>query len=277
MSLLASRIAVLGPADIDCRAYVNAVGANGGSVSLSRQSLLSRALFGPLKVAGTWALMDDAWLQVAENPVQGLISLKQLRLGTAVGSPWGSTWPVDLGITYDGATQYVDTGFIPQTHKVTMAQDSARIAIYSRANVTSTGYVFGCASSGNRQLSTRPRITTNCAANTNCTGGSFTLGVNDTRGYFAASRATPDATTNFGFKNGASIVRASDPTGYVSPGVGMPLVSLLMGALNNAGTPSNFSVGTLGFAAVGAPLSSAQELAEYNILQGYMTALGAQV
>jgi hypothetical protein len=258
--------------DTDAVSWRDQVVTNGGTVSANRLALVSGTIRA-LKAGGSWALDDDIWMLVAENATQALTSIKQRRLATVTAAP---TFAADDSYTFNGTSNYIDTGFIPQTHKVAMAQDNVRLGAYLRTNVTSSGYIAGAVSSASRTIRIRPRTgTTLCTGEFNNGGGTFTLPAADTRGFWAGSRSTADATTYLAYKTGAVMVRASDPSSFST--TGLPIVSLLIGAQNNAGTPATFAAQSVGLVVIGAALSAAQELAEYNAIQAHMTALGANV
>jgi hypothetical protein len=258
--------------DADALSWRDAVVTNGGSVSAGRLNLVSILIAG-LKAGGSWSLDDDLWLLVAENSIQALTSIKQRRLTTAVNSP---TFAADLGYAFDGAANYLDTLFIPNTHKVAMAQDNVRLAAYVRNNTTSAGYACGVNSNGSRVMRLRPRTSgTTSTTEANAGSATFTLPAADVRGLFSASRSAANAASTLAFKNSASLTRTSDPASFAT--TGLPVHSLYIGCQNNAATAATFSAFTTGFVVIGAVLSSAQELAEYNAVQAYMAALGAEV
>lgn len=259
--------------DTDAGLWAAQVVTNGGTVSATRLALVSATIRG-LKAGGSWALDDDIWMLVAENATQALTSLKQRRLAAYVAPTTAPVFGVDQGVTFNGTDNAINTGFIPNTHKVAMAQDNVRIAGYFRNNIITTNYALGAVTGTSPRIRLRPQGTGVAAADVNANGGTWTI-VGDSRGYTSASRSTGDVSTYFAFKNSAQLTRTADPTSFST--TGLPTAALYIGCQNNAGTPMNFTAYQTGLVTIGAALSVAQELAEYNAIQAHMTAVGAQV
>jgi hypothetical protein len=71
------------------------------------------------------------------------------------------------------------------------------------------------------------------------------------------------------------MVQAVAPTAFGS--ASLPIVPILVGGYNNAGVFTSPRATSIGFMTVGATLSAAQELAQYNAVQAWATAVGANV
>jgi hypothetical protein len=268
VALLASTNAIARGAG-DATAWKAAVVANGGTVS-DAQWALTAGLIGSLRTSGAWALIDDAWALVAENAVQALTSLKQRRLSTAVNSP---TFAANAGYTFDGATNYIDTGFIIGTHGISTTSTLGHLSVYERTNVATTTSALGTSVSSIRQHMIRPRTG---AANLT---GSFnsnlaSVAITDSRGLSYIDRTDSGGTANINFsKNGASLGAASSG----ASGSGAVSISLFIGGYNLGGVLTLPRACQVGFASIGAPLSAAQVAAQYSAVQSYMTAKGANV
>jgi len=258
--------------DPDVLAYADAVVTNGGTVSTARYPILT-AFVGADKAAGAWGLTDDLWPLWAENEIQALTSLKQRRLATAVNSP---TFTADRGYEFNGTTQYIDTGFIPSTHAVAMTATSVRVAVYERANVAGNTYAAGVANTSNRRLSVIPRTAagTSAQGEANSAIGTFTLPAADSRGYTPIARNGGTAADCVAYKNGVAMTRTADPAAF---GATLPVSSLYIGGINSAGTLGSARASSIGFVSCGAALSAAQELAHYNAVQAFATAVEANV
>jgi len=256
--------------DADAWAWRNAVVANGGTVSDARLSVVSTFIRAE-KAAGTWALTDDYWVLWAENAIQALTSLKQRRLAVAVNSP---TFTADRDYTFNGSTNYLNAGFIPSTHGIGYTGLNQRLAVYERTNLNSSGGSAGASiSTGARIFIVARNSSALTAAANNSSGGiSFAISPADSRGLKAISRAD-GGTTVKGHDRGVALTDVT--VGAV--GTGIPNIPLFIGAINNGGTPSGFRACSVGFAAIGGPLSAPQELAQYDNVQAWATAVGAQV
>lgn len=254
--------------DADALLWRDAVVTNGGTVSGPRLAIVS-AFIRAEKASGAWALTDDYWGLWGESEPQALTSLKQRRLATAVNSP---TFTIDRGYAFNGTTQYINTGFAPNTHKVAMTGSNARLAIYERTNVLADNYAAGSYNGVPQGLLITPRFGSNTARTMIDSSVDIILGtVTDSRGLTAGYRSD---TTNLGiYKNGASLGTMTS----ASNGTALPTSALAIGCFLNGVTPGSFRAASEGFVCVGASLSAAQELAQYNAVQAWATAVGAQV
>lgn len=256
--------------DSDVLAWREQVVLNGGGVSLARLIIIDQFVFSE-KASGAWALTDDYWGLWAENSAQALTSLKQKRLASTVNTP---TYTADRDYTFDGTTNYINTGFVPSTHGVAYTGANQRLAAYERTNVSASAYAAGTRVGTSPAIGLIPRGSTSMTGVVNNTGGSasFVLGVADSRGLKAVSRA--GGTTALGYDRG---VRLTDVTGLTIGGSTSPSVPLFIGAYNSSNTPISLRAASIGFVAIGGPLSDAQELAQYNAVQQWATSIGAQV
>lgn len=252
--------------DADTLAWEAQVIVNGGTVSLARRIIVDNFIFAE-KASGAWALTDDYWALWGENAPQALTSLKQRRFATAVNAP---TFTADRGYAFDGATNYLNTGFICSTHAVAMTGTRLRLGVYERANVSASTFAAGANTSTTSQLRIIPRSAANrIVGYSNSDFVQTATTVTDSRGFSVVQRT---GSTYTGFKNGLPIAVSAPGSESSSP----TSTALAIGAYM-AGSPLGFRASSIGFACVGADLSSAQELAQYNAIQTFATAVGAQV
>jgi hypothetical protein len=256
-------------ADADLLAWIAAVETNGGTVSAGRAAIIDAFIFAE-KASGAWALTDDYWGLWAENAIQALTSLKQRRLATAVNAP---VFAANLQYTFDGATNYINTGFIPSTHSTLLTNTSGRISVYERVNFSSNAATMGVGSSTARLISIRPKNITNLVG---------TIMHNTTNAVLVVPGLESTATTSYSrtsggvfeyFRRGVSVGTVT-PT---APGIGLPTVSAYIGGSNISGVLSSPRAAAVGFTTIGAPLSAAQELAQYNAVQAWAASVGAAV
>jgi hypothetical protein len=164
-------------------AWRSVVVSGGGQVSFTQYGRVV-SLIRALRSAGSWASFDDAWLLVSENSTQALTSLKQRRLATAVNSP---TFTAGAGYVFDGATNYIDTGFIPSTMALSMTGSNLRLSVYEATNLSSNTISAGCSNTTNKGLSIRPRFATNTLGLLDSASVSFAIN-SDSRSLSALSR-----------------------------------------------------------------------------------------
>lgn len=256
--------------DTDVLSWRDAVVANGGSVSLARLIVVDQFVFSE-KASGNWALTDDYLGFWAENAAQALTSLKQRRLAAAVNSP---VFVPDRHFLFDGTTNYLDTGFIPNAHASVLALASAHLEVYERGNLSGSNTSIGTNTGSNRQLRILARNGAVTQIFVNGNGGTFTLPAATSAGLTQGGCNSVTPTDTYGCKNGVVMVRASDAT---ATGASLPAHSLYVGGLNNQGTYSNGRAAQVGYVAWGGRLTEPQCLARYNAVQAWAAAVGAQV
>jgi len=271
MSSIACRLGVMGQMDADVLSWRNTIVAAGGSVSVALLSIASRCVTSE-KASGGWALTDDYWPFWGENLIQATVSLKQRRPVTLVNAP---AFTARRDFATDGTSSYLDTGFIPSTHAVAATTHNFRLAVYLRDNLSGNTYAAGAVSSSNRNLRVRPRNVSVAYLEANSSSGTYTLPAATSAGYTAGSRDAAAGANSYGYKNGVAMVQTVAPTAFGS--ASLPVVPILVGGYNNAGVFTAPRATSIGFMAVGATLSAAQELAQYNAVQAWATALRANV
>lgn len=237
---------------------------NGGSISTTRLMLLSRLVWDWQRIS--WHLIDDVWMLTAEDEVSALVSLKQARLSTIGGGT--PTFTADQGYAFNGISDFLNTGFIASTMARVMSGDNLRMAIYERTNVAANTYTAG---GQNNTTSRNLRLCPRSAAGAilaYCDSDPISVsGIVDSRGYTAASRSGVAVAV---YKNGVAQTIASGPT---STGSTLTNQAFTIGATSG----TSFRASTVGLVVIGATLTADQELAEYNLIQTYMTTLGANV
>ena len=253
----------------DVQSWRSAVIVNGGTVTPARLASVS-TLIGSLKASGAWANADDYWLLVADNATQALTSLKQLRLATAVNSP---TFAANAGYTFDGAMNYIDTGFVPSTMAAAMTGSNMRLGVYERTNIGANNYALGASQGSNKAVGIRPRLSTTANVLLNSNVVTMTT-VADSRGLTTVSRNDASGTPPFNLYKNGSLQQTVAAASAANVLVG---ISLWLGGLNNSGALNLPRACTVGWVSIGATISAAQEVAEYNAVQAYMAKWGANV
>jgi len=256
--------------DTDVIYWAAAVGASGGSVSIGRLAIVNTFVLAE-KASGAWTLTDDYLVLWAENSVQALTSLKRRVLATAVNSP---TFVADRHYLFDGTANYINTGFTPGTHAVSMATTSVHIETYERVDPGTNSVSVGCGSSGSRALSIRPRVAGNASLSANAGAATYTLPVSTSLGLTQTGRNGPLVTDVYGAKNGVDMTRTADPA---AAGASLPVDPIAIGCLYSSGVAQSFRAASVGFVAYGAALNGTQRLARYNNVQAWATSVGANV
>ena len=256
--------------DPDVVLWAGAIRASGGSIP-DDDLLLASQFVAAERASGAYALTDDYWPLWLPTAIAARTSLKQRRLMTLTGSP---VFTANRDYTFNGSNQYGDTGFIPSTHAIAYTADRQRIGVYERTNVSGDSISAGASPATNNRVTIQPRVTSTAMVgnlNTSSATPTFTIAA-DSRGLSVVSRDA-SATTVRGYKNG---VRLTDATGQTA-GSNIQGIALWLGGNNANGSVNKPRACSLGFAVIGAPLSDAQELAQYNNVQAWAAAKGANV
>lgn len=220
-----------------------------------------------LQATGVWSKLDALYLFAAADSQAALLNWKSTSFNcTAVNSP---TFTADRGYAGDGVSSYLNTAFTPSTAAGNFVQDSAMLGVWINAGTDTadgTGTAMGAAG-GNGSFIV-PRFTgdlirgrINQAATANC-GASTTR-----RGLTCLDRSGAALTT--GYRNGAS---AGTMTTASS---GLATVAVFLGANDTTGSPTGPVDNRMAAAAIGGSLGDAGNLALYNALNTYLTAVGA--
>lgn len=263
----------VGAFDADVVTWAAQVETNGGAAPSGGFKAQLSAFIAALKASTLYTLIDDMWPLVPEDATAALTSFKQLRLATAVGNP---TFTPLRGYAFNGTTQYIDTGFIPNTHKVAMTGTNQHIAVYERTNVGATNVAAaGCVLNSTVNMLMNPRTASNfmSAQLSNSVSGSGDA-VTDSRGLSVGSRNGALVTDILAYKNGLAVL----PVPVAAVGSTLPTVKLFIGARSDASNvATGFRAATLGFVSVGAAIAAGSQPAFYTAVQDFMTSVGANV
>jgi len=221
------------------------------------------------KTAGTWAMTDDYWPLWGENAPQALTSLKQGRLAVATNAP---AFTIDRGYAFNGTTQFLSTGFVQATHATVSTGLSLRLAVYERTAVSASTFAAGSTGGGTIGARLCPRAGSGgMYALMNGTSKTSTATTPTSLGYAVAYKA---AAGNYGFYKNGALLETYDPVTESTTSI---LFALYIGASNDSGTAGFWRASSVGFVCFGASLSGAQELAQYNNVQAFAAAVGANV
>lgn len=268
--MLVQRISLLSSLASDPAAWQwrNAVVANGGTVSTAQLGRVA-TMIRQMRATPAWGLLDDAWIPVAESSIQALTSLKQNRLATPVNSP---TFTAGQGYAFDGATNYIDTGFIMASHCVAGTGSGFHGSVFELTNVNSNTVSFGGTNTATRSLDIFPRAgASNFSMNVNSNKLASSVAPTTSVGLSLVQRTS--GTTAEGWQNGVQASFAAPS----SNGTTLLPTSLYIGANNATGVAGSFRPTTVGFASVGGIIPSTAQLAFYNAVRNYMLAWGLAV
>ncbi len=234
----------------------------------ARKTLINNLIVS-LKSAGVWSKLDTLYVMAAADSQAARQNwIKDAHNLTAVGGP---SFTADRGYDFDGASQYLRTGYVPSADAVNYALNSGSAFVWCRENVAIDGYALsGAGLSG--QVGVIPRRgagapdTYVAVVNTGGTTGATTGSVSNSIGLTHADRSASALTTVY--KNGLSA------TTNTVVSAALANVEVYLGARNNAGSPNSFDTRQQAGAGMGASLG-AEAATLYSALNTYFQAVGA--
>jgi hypothetical protein len=251
--------------DADWLAYYNRVIAAGGSLTTTEQSATLQLVL-DLKANSLWTPMKAIYPMVGASAAACAQNLKSSSFtGTFTSTGWTFA---STGVTPNGTSAYMDTGFNPVTES--QAQNSTYLSIYVRNN-TATGFDMGGGSSNiSRPNYIIARYITNVSY----------IGINDalytTTGASTDSRGLWSGGTNGSsaqilYKNGSSYITGT------SPQAGFASYSFYLGAFNSSNTAMYHSNHEFAFSSISNGLNATQASNFYTAVQAFQTTLSRNV
>lgn len=219
-----------------------------------------------LKTSGLWSKIDVLQVYAALNVTDAVINWKNPGVNNAilVNSP---VLEADRGITGDGASSYIRSGFIPSANGVNFTLNSAGFHIGIRNNLDMSGTDLGVTDGTNlvrflsRYSSSSSLYNVNQTSNT--TAGSITTSA----GFFSVCRTAVDSL--YRRRNKAST--GTETTASSS----LPNKEVYIGAYNNNGSPNNYTNRQYSFAALSSGFSAIESDLFADVLEIYLDFIGA--
>jgi hypothetical protein len=253
-----------GPLDPATIAWINAVIANGGTVSQPRQQIVD-SVISSLRASNLFSKLDRLWFFAGENSPQALTDVIAGATATNVG---GATFAVNTGFTGNGTTSYINTGVNPNTAGGHYALNSAHYSCYVRT--TWNQELMGIEDSGDVNEAQFLYNAGVFYASVNNSSGNSGVTTANPVGMLVASRTSASARAIY--VNGPRIYQDSQVS------TSIPSFQVYVGVANFAGSPVGggssvqFSAASLGG---GLTDSDAGNLAA--IVNSYMNSVGANV
>jgi hypothetical protein len=168
------------------------------------------------------------------------------------------------GFTSDGAADYINTNFNPNTEGVQYTQNSASFGIYIRNNVQETKFDCGINDGvGFSQIATRNGSDA-AQFRINNVGDGTPPAVTDSRGMWIASRTASNARVLY--RNASSILSDSEVS------TAIPSLDVYVLALNLSGSPNFYTVRQASMFFMGSGLDQSDVTALTNAFEAYMDA-----
>jgi hypothetical protein len=239
--------------DAATTAWINAVVAAGGSVSVNRKGLIDALIVG-LKADGIWVKLDRLTLFANENSISARWDLVTPTSQTTVtGAP---PFTPDRGYTVD-VTNILNLSYNAALNAVHFAANSAHIGTWNQANAVSASPLI--ADAGISQLHLFPKLDSDNKVYIRINDAGPGVAISDPRGWLVGSRSPGGAPGNDRdiYQNGTLLGTAS----------------IVPNAILNS-PQYLYSGGPCAAFSFGGSLTAADQLAFYNRLRTYMTAVG---
>lgn len=221
-----------------------------------------------LKGAGVWAKLDLLYCLAAHDAQAARLNWVQTGFTlTPVNSP---VFTADRGYAGDGATSYLDSGWVPSTEAIRYALDSASMGAWLNAGTdAATSGVASIGALGANGSFINPREAANHIR------GRLNSGATVSGTGTVASRLGLTAVTRSGAANTAYYRGNALDSTAASASTALPSVALFLCGFNNSGVLGGAIDNRIAFAFAGAGLSGAEMAALHSAAQTYLAALGA--
>ncbi len=243
--------------DAATTAWINAVIANGGTVSGARRVVVNSLIVG-LKADGVWTGLDLLSIYAAENTPSALTDMKALTLSTAVSSP---TFATDLGYTGNGSSSYIDSNFNISTATNFQQDSGSHFGWSNTGNFAQLGALWGLLASGGVHNRCLPQFS-----------GSLFWSVNESGNVTQANSPDP-AGLYFQARTGAT-AQEVDINGTLFQSDAAPSSAVPNTTLTALSDGTNFSSRQICCLGCGTGFNATDRTKIYNRLRTYMTAVG---
>lgn len=223
-------------------------------------------LVGALRTAGVWSKLDALYVTAAADAQAAQRNwIADAYNLTPVNSP---TFTADRGYAGNGSSSYINTG-LTLSSASKFVQDSASLGIWCRTDSSANQLEAGARISvSSRQSLLSARNASGVAeGRINRDISETGIAVASSVGLLVATRTSSTLTTLY--KNGSSIGTYSNTSVVPAPH------ELYLLAANTAGTANVFSSRQVSVAWAGGGLTGSENVAIYNALNTYLTAVGA--
>lgn len=237
-----------------------------GTYSTARKIQIDK-LIKSLKTAGIWSKLDVLQMYAAPTAADAVVNWKSPGTfnATLVNSP---TLEADRGITGDGASSYVNSGFNPTTAAGNYAQNSAGVHIAVKTDIGDNSYVAGVTDTVSIiQLRIRTAANGSVSYINDTTGVS--LANTSSLGLFSLVRTAANAV--YWRRNKISLGTASTNS------TAIPTKNIYVGAYNSNGTAASHTTRQIALFAISAGLSTGEADSFADAVETYLDYIGAGV
>jgi hypothetical protein len=262
--IIASQIASF---DADAVAFFTRVTTAGGTLSTTEKQAVNQLVL-DLKANSLWTPMKAIYPMVGASAAACAQNLKSSSFTGTFTSGWTFA---STGVTGNGTSAYFDTKFNTQTNQ---SVNNCALSVYLRTATIGAGFIsdFGNA--------VGPTFLPLTVLESNGTGrGQYCwdyntaisiIATSDSRGMWGVSRT--GASTWQSFERNTAVAKTT-----TQPQTSLPNSNVYAGAINDRGTPIQFTTRQIAFAHIGDGLTNTQFNNFYTAVQAFQTTLSRQV
>ena len=254
--------------DSDAAAFFARVTAAGGTLSATEKNATNQLVL-DLKANSLWTPMKAIYPMVGASAAA---CAQNLKSSSFTGTFNGSVTFASTGVTGNGLTGYMNSGFVPSTNGLTY--DNNHISFYSRTTAVGGTDFFEMGSSTNASFTDALSLWSRRANDTaGYDNGEFstnrsTFTNTDGKGFYCGTAVT---TTSKFFKNGVNQASKSLTSSSMSS------VNFFILAFNEENAVIYYSTKELAFASIGNGLTDTEASNFYTAVQAFQTTLSRQV
>ena len=246
--------------DADAQAFFDRVTAAGGSLTTTEKNAVNQLVV-DLKNIGVWTKIDAAYPMVGSSSAASAQNLKSSSFTLTFSGTWTFN---SSGIVPNGSNTFANTGLTPST---TLTNTDIHISYYSKTNQNTTTVDMGCSISGSGPYIIMQLSTNNTLFAINQAGLYPIFVDTDSRAFYLATRS---GTTVSAFRNGTK--RDSK----TSTAATNPTQPIYIGAWNNNGTASFYTLKVCAFSSIGKGLTDTEATNYYTAITTFQTTLSRQ-
>jgi len=227
------------------------------------------AMVSDLVDAGYWARMDLFYVFAQETNTASEALINWIDPGTYDATNQHSTaWTTLEGYTGDGANDFIDTEYNPNTNSTHFTQNSGTLGIYNRLDIASRQQYDMGATDGTNQVSMTSNYSDAAYCRINCSTAITGANTNSTGMYIGTRRSATEIEM---YRNGSSILSS---TSNNSAGIPNTATINILARESNATTRAYYSLNQASIAFVMDAVSDEEATAINTILETYMDAIG---
>jgi hypothetical protein len=250
--------------DTDAQAFFDRVTTAGGSLSTTEKNAVNTLVL-DLKGYSIWTPMKAIYPMVGASAAA---CAQNLKSSSFTGTFSGGWTYASTGAKPNGTSGYMDSALNMSTQ---LSQNNVHISVYLRTNITSATVSIGATGAGaNNGVYIYPKLVGNSAyfSAFNSSNGNSAGSVISSLGLFVASRL--NSTTEQFFQNTSKTSNTYNSSVPASR-------NIIIAALNNNGTISEYDSRENAFASIGEGLTDTEESNLYTAVNSFQVSLSRNV